>query len=265
MSKHRPLILVTGAKGQLGTTLQALANKESHFQWVFCDKDTLDLCQPKSVEAQFRQYSPDYCINTAAYTNVAQAEENPSQAKAVNVTGVKHLIDACNQAGCCLIQMSTDYVFDGQQSHPYMESDPVNPLNVYGRTKAESEQLVTSQANAFYVVRTAWLYAINHGQNFYRTILKKAQAGESLSVVNDQMGTPTSTDQLANFLLQLIKTAPPQGLYHCAGKDVLSWYAFAKKILKTHQLEVPLHPNKSHKSGVQRPSFSALGTEKTIS
>ena len=264
MSKHKPLILVTGAKGQLGKTLHKLSLSESAFEWVFCDKETLDICQPQAIEAAFVQHAPDYCINTAAFTNVNLAEENPQQAKAVNVTAVDHLVAACNQHNSCLLHLSTDYVFNGAQSHPYVESDATHPLNVYGKSKAEGEKIVLTQAHKGFVIRTAWLYAKSHGHNFYRSILKKAMAGESLSVVNDQVGSPTTTEQLALFLIQIVKKVPPHGLYHCAGEEILSWYAFAKKILKEHQLNVPLEATFTPNGGIKRPRFSALATEKKI-
>lgn len=262
MSKHKPLILVTGAKGQLGKTLQELSLSESAFDWVFCDKETLDICQPQAIESTFAHYAPDYCINTAAFTNVDQAEENPQQAKAVNVTAVDHLVAACNQHNSCLLHISTDYVFDGAQPYPYVESDAIHPINVYGKSKAEGEQIVLKHTQKGYVIRTAWLYAKSHGDNFYRSILKKGMAGEGLAVVNDQVGSPTTTEQLALFLIQIVKKAPPYGLYHCAGEEILSWYAFAKKILQEHQLDVPLEATVTPSGGTKRPRFSALATEK---
>ena len=262
MSKHKPLILVTGANGQLGKTLQELSLSENAFEWVFCDKKILDICDPVTIAAVFAQHKPDYCINTAAYTNVNQAEENPLQAKAVNVTAVDYLVAACNQYNSCLLHLSTDYVFDGKQSRPYVESDVTHPINVYGKSKAEGEQIVLTQVQKGYVIRTAWLYAKSHGHNFYRSILRKAMAGESLSVINDQVGSPTTTEQLALFLIQIVKKAPPYGLYHCAGEEVLSWYAFAKKILQEHQLDVPLVGTITPSGGIKRPRFSALATEK---
>ena len=264
MSKHKPLILVTGAKGQLGKTLHKLSLSESAFESVFYDKATLDICQPQAIEAAFVQYAPDYCINTAAFTNVNLAEKNPQQAKEVNVTAVDHLVAACNQHNSCLLHLSTDYVFNGAQSHPYVESDATHPLNVYGKSKAEGEKIVLTQAHKGYVIRTAWLYAKSHGHNFYRSILKKAMAGKSLSVVNDQVGSPTTTQQLALFLIQIVKKAPSHGLYHCAGEEILSWHAFAKKILKEHQLNVPLEATITPNGGIKRPRFSALATEKKI-
>lgn len=264
MSKDKPLILITGAKGQLGKTLQEIALEEKAFAWVFCDKSMLDICDPMAIKKAFMQYKPDYCINLAAFTNVKQAEEKPLMAKRVNVAGVQQLVDTCNQHKTCLLHLSTDYVFDGKQAHPYLESDATNPINVYGKTKAEGEQIVLSQAQKGYVIRTAWLYATTHGHNFYRSILSKAKAGESLSVVNDQEGSPTTTLQLALFLIQIVKKAPAYGLYHCAGKQILSWYDFAKQILIEHQLKLSIKAIPSSNDGVQRPRFSALGTEKSI-
>lgn len=264
MSQNKPLILVTGATGQLGTTLAQKAQKAAHIQWVFCSKEDMDLCDTKQVAAIFEQYRPDYCINTAAFTNVRRAEEQPQKAKSVNVDGVQRLIEQCNRHNTCLLHLSTDYVFDGLQSHPYIESDSVNPINVYGKTKAAGEQLLLAQANQYYIIRTAWLYAKAHGQNFYRSILGKAMAGETLTVVNDQVGSPTSTDELADFLLRLIEKSPPHGIYHCAGKEVMSWYTFAKAILKAHQLNVKLIKATTPQEGLKRPRFSALGTTKII-
>ena len=264
MSKQQPIILVTGAKGQLGQSLQAQAEQLTAFTWVFYDKSELDICQPKSVAAAFKKHQPAYCINTAAFTDVNQAEENPAKAMAVNVEGVRHLIAACNQYRSCLVQLSTDYVFDGEQAFPYLESHLPNPLNRYGKTKAKAEQLVLTEAQKHYIVRTSWLYNKKQGHNFYRSIQKKALAGEGLSVVNDQVGTPTSTEELVVFLVRLLEKKPAHGIYHYAGKEILSWYAFAKKILKEQQLEVSLKAVQTPQDGIQRPRFSALATEKVF-
>lgn len=258
----KPRILVTGAKGQLGITLNVMAQELPRFEWVFCDKKELDICNSERVAAIFKRYNPDYCINTAAFTNVALAEKQSQQAKAVNETAVKTLVEQCNLHHCCLLHLSTDYVFNGQQTVPYVESDQTAPLNVYGKTKARGEQWIVSHAKHFYIVRTSWLYAKTHGQNFYRSILDKAKAGEALTVVDDQVGTPTSTDQLATFLIRLIIQSPKQGLYHYAGSVICSWYAFAKKVLEENQLEVKLTATTSSTEKVLRPRFSALGTEK---
>ena len=128
-----------------------------------------------------------------------------------------------------MLHLSTDYVFDGKKQNPYTEEDIVKPLNVYGRTKAEGEQIVLSVCAKAYVIRTAWLFAKSHGQNFYRRILAKAKAGKRLQIVNDQIGSPTTTDELSLFLIKIIENSPPFGIYHCSGNQSLSWYEFAQK------------------------------------
>lgn len=255
-------ILVTGANGQLGRSLQHLAASDQKHHWVFCAKENLDITNRKEIYAFFKQHQPEYCINGAAFTNVSLAEKKQEQAKAINVLAVGLLIAACNDYGTTLIQISTDYVFDGQKGAPYLEEDSVNPLNVYGQTKAESEALVSAKSSKAYIVRTSWVYAKTHGQNFYQTILAKARKGEELKVVDDQIGTPTSTETLARFLLNLIEKTPVYGLYHCSGEKILSWFSFAQQILDEHQLNNTIHPISTPKGGVRRPAYSALRTSK---
>lgn len=261
--KNKPVILVTGASGQLGKTLQAEALDQTKYQWFFYTKKELDITNPTQVETIFEQLQPDFCINTAAYTNVNKAEEEKEKAHLVNATAVAHLASVASQHTTRLIHLSTDYVFDGEQSIPYTEDDIPNPLNEYGKSKATGETQVLKHPQ-HYVVRTAWLYAKNHGHNFYRTIVKKAKAGEILSIVNDQVGSPTSTDFLAHFLLCLIDKSPQGGIYHCAGEKVQSWYSFAKDILREQQLEVPIQEAHTQKTTALRPRFSALSATKTL-
>ena len=260
--KNKPIILVTGAAGQLGISLQEEAKNHPHYQWHFYKRKELDITKPGEVERVFEELRPTFCINTAAYTNVKQAEFEKQEARLVNVTAAAHLAKICAYCNTQLIHLSTDYVFDGAQAYPYTEGDRPNPVNHYGKTKAEGEALVLAESENHYVVRTAWLYASTHGHNFYRSILSKAIAGESLQVVNDQVGTPTSTTQLCAYLLRLIEKQPPGGIYHCAGETIQSWYGFAKDILKAHQLEVPLQEIRTPSIDVKRPRFSALSTTK---
>ena len=257
-------ILVTGASGQLGQTFQGLKNKISKYNWVFCTREELDIANASEIKTIFSKYKPDYCINAAAYTNVRMAEQEKELAFKINAEGVGYLVNECNKQKVILFHISTDYVFDGQKKVPYLEHDQPNPLNVYGQSKRAGEQVVLEGSEHAYIIRTSWLYAKEHGQNFYRSILKKALTGESLQVVDDQIGTPTSTNELARFLLQLIQELPEKGIYHCGGKKTQSWYEFAKDILKDHQLSVPIQPIKTPKESLSRPSYSALATEKTL-
>lgn len=251
-------IVVTGAKGQLGKSVEDYSQKFPQHQWLFCDRTDLDITKTEQVQAVFQQFSPTHCINCAAFTNVALAEKQPQVAVAINAEAVKELVAICKSHDTTLIHVSTDYVFDGEKTTPYTEEDPPNPINVYGKTKAVGEQFVLQNSKKGYVVRSSWLYAKTHGQNFYQSILKKAIAKEPLKVVNDQVGTPTSTDNLARFLIQFIVEAPAYGLYHYAGKKIQSWHQFAQSILHEHQLKVTLEAISTPEGGVKRPKYSPL-------
>lgn len=258
------VIVVTGADGQLGTTLKKKAKQFNQHTWLFTNRKQLDITNGDHLKAYFARHQPTHCINCAAYTNVRQAEVNIAQAEAVNVEAVRKLVEACNTHNTTMLHLSTDYVFDGKKQNPYTEEDIVKPLNVYGRTKAEGEQIVLSVCAKAYVIRTAWLFAKSHGQNFYRRILAKAKAGKRLQIVNDQIGSPTTTDELSLFLIKIIENSPPFGIYHCSGNQSLSWYEFAQKILQEHQLDAILAPVSTPTEGVNRPRYSVLTTTKTI-
>lgn len=264
MRESKQKILVTGANGQLGRTLQQKAKTRQEYQWFFFNKTELDITKEADIETIIKRIRPQFCINTAAYTNVSKAEKEKEKTRQINVTAVAHLAKVCSQHNTRLIHLSTDYVFDGAQEHPYTEEDPTNPINEYGRTKALGEQEVLKLKDKHYVVRTAWLYAKTHGHNFYRSILEKAKAGKPLKVVNDQRGTPTTTEHLSDFLIQLIQTTPKAGIYHCAGEKIQSRYAFAADILNEHGLNVLIEEILSPKGGVKRPKYSAIKSIKPV-
>lgn len=258
------VIVVTGAEGQLGISLKMRAEKKSPHTWLFPTRKQLDITQSHQVRAYFAHHHPTHCINCAAYTNVTKAEVEIAKAKAINTEAVRLLVEVCNAHTTTLVHLSTDYVFDGKKRTPYTEDDPVNPLNVYGKTKAAGEQIVLSKGRRGYVVRTAWLYAKTHGKNFYRSILSKGKAGKPIQIVNDQIGSPTTTDELSLFLMNLIEHSPPYGIYHCSGKQALSWYAFAQKILQENKISVQLEPVSTPKEGIKRPQYSVLTSTKTL-
>lgn len=257
-------ILVTGAKGQLGRSLYELSKKDTLNQWIFCSREELEITQKESIEKAFIKHLPSHCINCAAFTDVRLAEKEPEKARAINEYGVAKLMDACNRHNTTLIHLSTDYVFDGKKESPYTEEDTINPLNVYGKTKAAGEKVVLEEGIKSYVVRTAWLYAEKHGHNFYRSILAKARAGEKLEVVNDQTGTPTSTTELAHYLKRLIHQEPPFGVYHFAGTKIHTWFSFAKAILAEHNLETALNAIITPKDALKRPLYSPLVSLKPL-
>jgi dTDP-4-dehydrorhamnose reductase len=250
-------ILVTGANGQLGTTLKKLSPTSSH-HWIFTTRKELDIANSNSVNLFFTENEFDICINCAAYTKVEDAEKEAKQAGEINVEAVQKLVLACNEKQCTLIHISTDYVFDGTKETPYTEADPTAPLNQYGISKLLGELQIQQNSNSFYILRTSWLYSKTLGSNFYSAILKKAQNGDSLTVVNDQTGTPTDVDNLAAFIIKIIDKEPAIGLYHFSDEKIMTWYDLAVQILKEHKLTNPIAPGSTEKGGAVRPQYSPL-------
>ncbi len=251
-------ILVTGSGGQLGMTLQKRSLKNKDFDWIFLPKEKLDITQTSDIQASFKKYNPGFCINCAAFTDVLKSEKNPLLAYKINVEAIKKLTQICNDSECVLIHISTDYVFDGKKKEPYLENDKTNPLNAYGMTKYLGEKHVVENANFGYVIRTSWLYSKDFGYNFYRNILNEASNGKELKVVNDQFGTPTTTEKVAEFITKMIISLPPKGIYHCAGDEIMSWYEFANKIIKENNFSNKIIPIKSESGGVKRPRYSPI-------
>ena len=184
-------ILVTGANGQLGRCIQDMAATQKNLSFVFVTKQALDISEEAIVRHYFSSNSFDYCINTAAYTNVEEAEKESDKAFAINAEGAKNLAMACSENGTTLIHISTDYVFDGQKGSPYKETDKVNPINVYGASKLKGEQYVEEYCDAYYTLRTSWLYS-QYGHNFFKTICKHGTLGTHLTITTEQTGTPTN-------------------------------------------------------------------------
>jgi len=260
-------ILVTGSNGQLGSDIKHVALNHVTWDFYFTDLPDLDLTDRDHTFAFFKERSFDWIINTAAYTAVDQAESNPEGAEAGNVTIVKNLTDNIRDTGTKLIHISTDYVFDGSHSHPYTEEDPPNPKSVYGLTKWEGEKLALQYPYTM-VIRTSWLYS-SFGHNFLKSILKKARNGESLRVVNDQVGRPTYAMDLAGAISTVIERItngiPFQpGIFHYANSGTCSWYEFAIAILSAAGLDVPVQPvsSKEYITAAERPRFSILSTAK---
>ena len=254
-------ILVTGANGQLGTTLkqQSLGSED---QWVFCGRNEMDITKTHSIASFLENQSFDFCINCAAFTDVEGAETEIDAAHALNVEAVKNLVAACNEKQITLLHISSDYVFDGAKKTPYVETDPIAPLNQYGKSKLLGEQYIQQNAAAFYIIRTSWLYSKILGANFYSTILNKAKKGGPLTVVNDQVGTPTDVAHLAEFLFKMIKKEPKHGLYHFSDEQIMTWYDLAVAIVKEHQLEVSVVPITKPDGGAARPIYSPLFSNK---
>lgn len=263
------VVLVTGSSGQLGQSLQFIATNHKAIQFVFCASADLDITNFKQCQTVFKKYQPNYCINAAAYTAVDKAETEPEKAYAINVTGAKNIAEVCKANNTVLLHISTDFVFDGTKSTPYNESDLPNPTGVYGKTKLEGELAVKQTLDKYYIVRTSWVYS-PFGHNFMKTMLRLASERDSISVVNDQIGTPTHAVDLANALVQIILTDNRQpttnkfGIYHFSNEGQCSWYDFAKKIFEINKININLQsiPTSSFPTPAKRPSYSVLEKSK---
>lgn len=260
MSKKRPVVLVTGAGGQLGQTLKKHHSNNKEVTMVSVSSADLDITDPRAVAAIFKKYQPDYCINCAAYTNVKLAEKEVEKAYQVNAEAAGQLARICEEHQCVLLHLSTDYVFDGKKQTPYTIQDQPAPLNVYGSSKLEGEKQIAANCSRYYIVRTSWLYSKEFGKNFYRTILNNAMDKKPMSIITSQRGTPTNTVNLANYLMNLIISEASYGLKHFSDEQVMSWYEFAVKILEEHQLDISLLTAVTALEGneVERPLYSAL-------
>jgi dTDP-4-dehydrorhamnose reductase len=262
-------ILVTGARGQLGSEL-ALLSKSLPYAFKFVDSQQLDIVRTEAVQTFFNENRFDYCINAAAYTAVDNSEKEKLSAFEVNVKGTTNLAKACADNNVKFIHISTDFVFDGKNCTPYNEEDPTSPLSVYGTTKLQSENVALGNNPQTIVLRTAWLYS-SFGNNFLKTILRVAREKGKLSVVYDQVGTPTYAEDLANAIFSVIEhieqTNNPEklwGIYHFSNEGVASWYDFASAILEITQTPANLTPILSHEypTLAERPSFSVLDKSK---
>jgi len=254
-------VLITGCQGQLGKELcrqiDELNRVQPQFQVVATDLDTLDITDAQQVEKIVTIEKPEVIVNTAAYTKVDACETDEQTAFRVNALGARNLAVAAYNIGAKILRVSTDYVFDGTGRTPLREYDPVNPLSVYGKSKALGEQLVMTTNPRYFIVRTAWLYG--EGHNFVRTILKLAAERDELKVVNDQVGTPTSTVDLARCILDLIQTEH-YGVYHGTCEGECTWYEFARRILALKGINKRVIPISTTELRLpaKRPAYSVL-------
>jgi dTDP-4-dehydrorhamnose reductase len=254
-------ILVTGAGGQLGLTFQEHIHDFPNVFFDFKSSKELDITQPAKLDEIFSNTQYDFCINCAAYTNVEEAEKHPNKAFAVNAEGVKNLAKVCKEHHTTLIHISTDYVFDGEKENAYTIADKPNPINQYGKSKLAGERFIQQIVPNHYILRTSWLYSKKHGHNFYRTILKKAMAGEDLHITNAQKGCPTNTEALAKFILkEIVMGHKPFGVYHYTDGKPMTWYDFAQQILDENGLtdKVKLVLDSNYRTFAKRPKNSVL-------
>jgi dTDP-4-dehydrorhamnose reductase len=264
-------ILVTGAKGQVGSELQDLASTFPNFVFVFTDYEELDITDAEAVLNFFEMQQFHYCINCAAYTAVDKAESDHDRAFAINVTGTKHLAAACQSINAGLLHLSTDYVYHTSQNTPFQEDDSTHPQSVYASTKLEGEAIAQTLNPRTLIIRTSWVYS-SYGHNFVKTMLRLGKERDSLRVVFDQIGTPTYARPLAAAMLSIIQKIEsgevPQtafaGIYHYSNEGVTSWYDFAKAILEWANINTPVFPIESseYPTPAKRPYFSVLNKNK---
>lgn len=253
-------VLVTGSNGQLGQCIQKVAHQYLNMSFSFKDSQQLNITSSNQLKTVFELNEFDYCINCAAYTNVEQAERTPESAFLVNAEGVKNLATACEKNHVVFIHISTDYVFDGKKVGPYTINDIPNPINEYGKSKLLGEVFIEDILEEFFIIRTSWLYS-EFGDNFYNTILKKAQNGESIFVTDKQIGCPTNANNLASYILNFIsKNSGDYGIYHYTDRESMTWYEFAKRILSQNNIgdEVKLVKDKNYRTFAKRPKNSVL-------
>lgn len=263
------VVLVSGANGQLGQSFQYIAPNYPEIDFVFCASDDLDITNIDNCKTVFSKAKPDYCINAAAYTAVDKAESEPGKAHLINVVGARNLAEVCKIHNTVLLHISTDFVFDGDKNVPYTEADTPNPTGVYGQTKLDGERAIQAIFENYYIIRTSWVYS-QFGNNFMKTMLRLASERDSISVVNDQIGTPTNAVDLAKALIQIVSTHNRQlttgnfGIYHFSNEGQCSWYDFAQKIFEINNININLQaiPTTSFPTPAKRPKYSVLDKTK---
>jgi len=258
------VVLVTGANGQLGQALRFIAPEYLQIQFHFYGSDLLNITDKESVASAFEKLKPNFCINAAAYTAVDKAETDIENARAINAIGPKNLAEVCNLYSTTLIHVSTDFVFDGNKNTPYTEEDTTNPQGIYGVTKREGELEIEAKSDAFFIIRTSWLYS-EFGNNFMKTMLRLAKERTSLSIVSDQIGTPTQALDLAVTIVTIIlSNSKNYGIYHFSNEGSASWFDFAKKIFEINNVTIVLTPitTSDYPTPAKRPKYSVLDKTK---
>ncbi len=256
-------VFVTGVKGQLGYDVVKELEKRG-MDAIGVDIEEMDITDAEAVERVITQAAPDAVIHCAAYTAVDAAEDNEALCRRINADGPRHIALVCKKLGIKMMQISTDYVFDGKGERPWEPSDPAGPLSVYGQTKYEGELAVQEVLDACFIVRIAWVFGKN-GKNFVRTMLNLAKTRDHLTVVNDQFGSPTYTYDLARLLVDMILT-DKYGIYHATNEGICTWYDFACEIFRqaglAEQITVTPVTSDAYPTKAHRPSNSRLSKEK---
>jgi dTDP-4-dehydrorhamnose reductase len=257
-------IVVTGANGQLGSELKVLANKYSQFEWIFTDKEELDLCNLEQLRTDLDNLSPQILINCAAHTAVDRAESEIELSTVLNHLSVSVMAEWTAENNCKFIHISTDYVFDGTASVPLKEEAITNPINVYGKTKLAGEIACMRENSNAIILRTSWVYS-SFGTNFVKTMSCLMQERDSLNVVNDQIGSPTYAADLAEAILTIINHSKWEaGIYHFSNEGEISWYEFALAIQEIGRFDCLVSgiPSNAYPTPAKRPQYSLLDKSK---
>jgi dTDP-4-dehydrorhamnose reductase len=272
-------ILVTGKNGQLGRSIQRLVNTDTKIDnnqspndFIFVGRGDLDLSSESSISHYFGNNKFDIIINCAAYTQVDKAGQEAGLADQINHLAVKQLANIANNQKAKLIHISTDYVFDGESDKPYMETDTPNPINAYGRTKLAGEKALQAlmPMNAL-IIRTSWVYS-EYGNNFVSTMIRLGRERDELSVVNDQMGSPTYATDLADAILEIIRhnkfreEGQTTQIYHYSSEGEISWYRFAKEIFKIEKIACKVNSitTKQYPTPAKRPRNTFMNKDKIV-
>ena len=279
------VVLVTGANGQLGQAIQSISGKYPEIDFVFCSSSELDITNLENCQAVFSNYQPQFCINAAAYTAVDKAESEPAKAFDINANGPENLAITCKKFNTILIHISTDFVFDAyfsdgiayydrelrlplKSDFGLTETDVPFPSGVYGLTKLQGEQAIQSNGEKHFIIRTSWVYS-QFGNNFMKTMLRLASERDTLSVVSDQIGTPTNAVDLAEVLIVIIVSSfkfqvSSFGIYNFSNEGQCSWYDFAKEIFHQKGVSIDLKPilTSAYPTPAKRPAYSVLDKTK---
>lgn len=257
-------VLVTGVKGQLGYDVVRELQKRGH-EAVGVDIDEMDITDAAAVERVMTEVQPDAVIHCSAYTAVDRAEEDIEICRRVNVDGTENIAKICKKLGCKMLYLSTDYIFSGDGERPWEPDDEASPLNAYGQSKYDGELVLKKYVEKYFIVRISWVFGIN-GNNFIKTMLRLGRENGAVKVVDDQIGSPTYTYDLARLLVDMIES-DRYGAYHATNEGICSWYEFAKEIFRAAGMDnVSVTPVKSGEFPVKakRPKNSRMSKEKLV-
>jgi dTDP-4-dehydrorhamnose reductase len=258
-------ILVIGSQGQLASELRAISSDYPNLELTFLPKEEIDITQAPDIEKKVRAVNPKVIINCSAYTAVDKAESEVDQAELINVRAVENLAMVSKKFDLHLIHISTDFVFDGLEKRPRVESDPVHPLSIYGRTKLEGENKIIASGVSFSIIRTSWLYS-SFGNNFVKTMIRLGREKDQISVVNDQIGSPTYARDLAQMILESINglIQHKNEIFHYSNEGEASWYDFAVETMNQKNLRCKVNPipTAQYPTPAKRPAYSLLDKSK---